>query len=169
MDLGLTGKRALITGSTAGIGHAIALGLAREGAHVCVTGRTQAAVDDAVRRISQAVPDARVQGVAADCASAEGAARVFAALPELDILVNNLGVYGRAAAFEIDDAQWQAMFDVNVMSGVRFVLAALAPAGFAWTSDATGPRTAGLVFAAIGVVGVLCFVEVGRRMRSSAI
>ncbi len=120
MDLGLTGKRALITGSTAGIGHAIALGLAREGAHVCVTGRTQAAVDDAVRRISQAVPDARVQGVAADCASAEGAARVFAALPELDILVNNLGVYGRAAAFEIDDAQWQAMFDVNVMSGVRF-------------------------------------------------
>ncbi len=120
MDLGLPGKHALVTGSTAGIGFAIAKGLAAEGASVVVTGRTQANVDAALQRIREAVADARVTGIAADCATAAGATAVFDRVPALDILVNNLGIYGRNAAFEIDDAEWQRFFEVNVMSGVRF-------------------------------------------------
>ncbi len=120
MDLGLQGKRALITGSTGGIGYAIAEGLAREGAAVWLTGRTQATVDVALARLRLAVPACTAAGSAADCATAEGAARVFEALPAVDILVNNLGIYSRCPAFEIGDAQWAAMFDTNVMSGVRF-------------------------------------------------
>ena len=120
MELGLAGKHALITGSTAGIGYAIARGLAAEGASVVVTGRTQAGVDAALRRLKEAVPDVKATGIAADCATAAGAKTVFDKVPELDILVNNLGIYGRNPAFEIDDAEWQRFFDVNVMSGVRF-------------------------------------------------
>jgi NAD(P)-dependent dehydrogenase (short-subunit alcohol dehydrogenase family) len=120
MDLGLQGKQALITGSTGGIGYAIAEGLAREGAAVWLTGRTQESVDAALARLRQAVPGGSAGGTAADCATAEGAAKVFAALPAVDILVNNLGIYARCAAFDIGDAQWAAMFDTNVMSGVRF-------------------------------------------------
>lgn len=120
MDMGLTGRRALITGATAGIGYAIAQGLAAEGARVWITGRSQAGVEAALARLAAAVPGCEAGGTAADCATEAGAAAVFAALPEADILVNNLGVYGRAAAFEITDAQWQSMFDTNVMSGVRF-------------------------------------------------
>lgn len=120
MDLGLTGKHALVTGSTAGIGYAIAKGLAAEGASVGVTGRTQASVDAALKRIEQAVPAARLTGIAADCATAAGAKVIFEKMPELDILVNNLGIYGRNPAFEIDDVEWQRFFEVNVMSGVRF-------------------------------------------------
>lgn len=120
MDLGLQGKTALITGSTSGIGHAIAEGLAREGAAVWITGRTQPAVDGALARLRQSVPGCQAGGSAADCATADGAALVFAALPAVDILVNNLGIYARGAAFELDDAQWRSMFDTNVMSGVRF-------------------------------------------------
>lgn len=120
MDLGLQGKRALITGSTGGIGHAIAEGLAREGAAVWITGRTPSTVDAALARLRQAVPGCRANGSVADCATADGAAQVFAALPAVDILVNNLGIYARGAAFEITDAQWTSMFDTNVMSGVRF-------------------------------------------------
>lgn len=120
MDLGLQGKSALVTGSTGGIGYAIAEGLAREGAAVCITGRTQASVDAALQRLRLAVPGCTAGGSAADCATADGAAIVFGALPSADILVNNLGVYARAAAFDISDAQWTAMFETNVMSGVRF-------------------------------------------------
>lgn len=120
MDLGLQGKSALITGSTGGIGYAIAEGLAREGAAVWITGRTQASVDNALQRVRMAVPGCEAGGIAADCATADGAALVFDALPSADILVNNLGVYGRVAAFDITDAQWTAMFDTNVLSGVRF-------------------------------------------------
>lgn len=120
MDLGLAGKHALVTGSTAGIGLAIARGLAAEGAHVAVTGRTQATVDAALKRIREGTPDARLVGIVADCATAAGAQAVFEKVTELDILVNNLGIYGRKAAFEIDDGEWQHFFEVNVMSGVRF-------------------------------------------------
>lgn len=120
MDLQLNARRALITGSTAGIGFAIAEGLAREGAHVVLTGRTQAAVDGALQRLAASIPGVSAAGVAADCATAAGAARVFAAVPEADILVNNLGIYERKPFFEIPDADWQRLFEVNVLSGVRF-------------------------------------------------
>jgi NAD(P)-dependent dehydrogenase (short-subunit alcohol dehydrogenase family) len=120
MELGLAGKRALVTGSTAGIGFAIAKGLAAEGADVVLTGRTQDTVEAALRRLKDAVPGAKVTGIAADCATAAGAETVFAQVPELDVLVNNLGIYGRKAAFEITDAEWQHFFETNVMSGVRF-------------------------------------------------
>lgn len=120
MDLGLTGKHALVTGSTAGIGYALAKGLAAEGAHVILTGRTQSGVDAALERLRAAVPEAKATGIAADCATAEGAARVFERVPQLDVLVNNLGIYGRKPAFEIDDGEWRRFFEVNVMSGIRF-------------------------------------------------
>ena len=120
MDLQLTNRQALVTGSTGGIGFAIAKGLAAEGAHVTITGRTQTNVDAALARLRAALPDAKVAGVAADCATAAGAETVFARVAEVDILVNNLGIYERKAFFEIPDADWQRMFEVNVMSGIRF-------------------------------------------------
>jgi len=120
MDLGLDKRRALVTGSTAGIGYAIARGLAAEGAQVVITGRTQASVDGALARLRVEVPRAAAEGIAADCATAEGAAKVFARVPELDILVNNLGIYARMPFFEIADADWHRLFEVNVLSGVRF-------------------------------------------------
>jgi NAD(P)-dependent dehydrogenase (short-subunit alcohol dehydrogenase family) len=120
MDLKLAGRRALVTGSTAGIGYAMVLGLAQEGVHVTLTGRTQAVVDASLGRLRAAVPGVAADGVAADCATAEGAAAVFARVPTVDILINNLGIYERKPFFEIPDADWQRLFDVNVMSGVRF-------------------------------------------------
>ena len=120
MDLGLTGKHALVTGSTAGIGYALAKGLAAEGARVILTGRTQSGVDAALERLRAVVPEAKATGIAADCATADGAARVFERVPQLDVLVNNLGIYGRKPAFEIDDGEWRRFFEVNVMSGIRF-------------------------------------------------
>src|SRR5512144_2307822 len=110
MDLQLNGKRALITGSTAGIGYAIARGLAAEGAHVVITGRTPASVEGALARLRKELPRASAEGVAADCASAQGAEQVFARVPEADILVNNLGIYARAPFFEIADAEWLRYF-----------------------------------------------------------
>ena len=120
MDLGLEGRQALITGSTAGIGYAIARGLAAEGARVTITGRTQGSVDAALARLRNDVPKVAAQGVAADCASAEGAQAVFARVAEVDILVNNLGIYARMPFFDIPDAEWLRYFEVNVLSGVRF-------------------------------------------------
>jgi NAD(P)-dependent dehydrogenase (short-subunit alcohol dehydrogenase family) len=120
MDLGLNGRRALVTGSTAGIGYAIAHGLAAEGAQVTITGRTQASVDAALERLWKDLPNAVVQGVAADCASADGAKAVFARVADIDILVNNLGIYARMPFFDIPDAEWLRYFEVNVLSGVRF-------------------------------------------------
>ena len=120
MDLELGGRRALITGSTAGIGYAIARGLAAEGGRVVITGRTQASVDGALARLRKEFPKAAAEGVAADCASAAGAEAVCARIADVDILVNNLGIYGRMPFFDIADAEWQRYFEVNVLSGVRF-------------------------------------------------
>ena len=120
MDLGLEGRQALITGSTAGIGYAIARGLAAEGARVTITGRTQASVDVALERLRKDLPKVVAQGVAADCASVEGAQAVFTRVAEVDILVNNLGIYARMPFFDIPDAEWLRYFEVNVLSGVRF-------------------------------------------------
>ena len=120
MDLEIEGKKALITGSTAGIGYAIARGLAAEGARVVITGRTQASVDGALAKLRNALPGANAEGAAADCATAQGAELVFAKVRDLDILVNNLGIYARAAFFDIPDAEWMRYFEVNVLSGIRF-------------------------------------------------
>jgi NAD(P)-dependent dehydrogenase (short-subunit alcohol dehydrogenase family) len=105
MDLQLSGKTAVVSGSTAGIGYATALGLARYGAHVIVTGRTQARVDTARTTIAEAVADAAVSGFAADLTTAEGAAALVAAYPRADILVNNLGIFEPRPFEEIDDAE----------------------------------------------------------------
>jgi len=133
MDLGLKGRHALVTGSTAGIGYAIARGLAGEGATVTLTGRTEASVEAALSRLRKEVPAARADGVAADCASTSGAEQVFARVPECDILVNNLGIYERKEFFEISDEDWQRLFEVNVLSGIRFARRyARAMAGRGW-------------------------------------
>ncbi len=120
MDLQIAHRTALVTGSTSGIGYAIAQGLAQEGAKVTITGRTQNSVNSALEKIRKAVPGAKADGVAADCATVAGAEALFRHLPAVDILVNNLGIYERKPFFEIPDADWQRLFDVNVMSGIRF-------------------------------------------------
>lgn len=119
MDMQLTGKKAVVTGSTAGIGFATALGLAREGASVVVNGRTTARVDSAVRRIRQALPIADVTGVAADLATAEGCVQMIAQVPFVDILVNNMGIFEPKPFEQIPDEDWMRFFEANVMSGVR--------------------------------------------------
>jgi NAD(P)-dependent dehydrogenase (short-subunit alcohol dehydrogenase family) len=119
MDLGLRGKTALVTGSTAGIGWAAALELAREGARVIVNGRTPARVDAAMREILKAAPQASVEGVAADLSTAEGAAAVVKAFPSVDILVNNMGIFEPKPFEQITDEDWLRFFQTNVMSGVR--------------------------------------------------
>ena len=123
MDLELKDRRALVTGSTLGIGYAIAETLAREGAEVVVNGRTQDRVDQAVSRIRSAVPSAKISGVAADGGTAAGVNAVIAAVPEVDILVNNLGIFEPKSFFEISDADWTRFFDINVLSGIRFARA----------------------------------------------
>ncbi len=127
MDLQLNDRHALVTGSTAGIGFAIARGLAAEGARVTLTGRTQAAVDAALARLRDSISKVQADGIAADCATAAGAQAVFARIPEVDILVNNLGIYERKPFFEIPDADWLRLFEVNVLSGVRFARRYAAP------------------------------------------
>lgn len=120
MDLGLRGRSALITGSTAGIGYAIAKGLAAEGAKVVITGRTPQRVGEALARLKKEAPGTAAEGVAADCATAQGADAVFARVADVDIVVNNLGIYERKGFFDIPDADWLRLFEINVLSGVRF-------------------------------------------------
>ena len=119
MDLGLRGKRALVTGSTAGIGLAAARSLAAEGAAVVVNGRTDARVAAAVRNIQDAVAGATVQGVAADLSTAAGCSTLVDRVPELDVLVNNLGIFEPKPFEEITDAEWLRFFETNVLSAVR--------------------------------------------------
>jgi NAD(P)-dependent dehydrogenase (short-subunit alcohol dehydrogenase family) len=121
MNIDLTGRTALVSGSTQGIGFAIAEGLARAGATVVVNGRDQERTKAAAGRIAARVPGAGLLPVAADLATAEGAETVHAAAPDLDILVNNLGIFGVKPALEIDDDEWRHYFEVNVLSAVRLI------------------------------------------------
>src|SRR6476660_9596615 len=117
MKIDLSGKTALVTGSTAGIGHAIAKGLAASGASVVINGRGQDKVDAAVRKLEGA--GLKVRGIAADVSTASGCKALVSALPEVDILINNAGIFEPKNFFEIPDEDWSRFFEVNVMSGVR--------------------------------------------------
>ncbi|HEX9433606.1 MAG TPA: SDR family oxidoreductase [Burkholderiales bacterium] len=119
MNLDISGKRAVVSGSTAGIGFATAQLLAAEGAQVVVNGRTESRVAAALEAIRKALPKAQVRGVAADLGSADGCAKLTAAVPEADILVNNVGIFEPKPFEEIGDADWMRFFEVNVLSGVR--------------------------------------------------
>ena len=121
MDLQLSGKTALVSGSTAGIGYAIALALAREGAHVIVNGRTAARVTEATDRLTTELGGigGKVSGVAADLGTAGGVKTLTDEVPKVDILVNNLGIFEPKAFADITDEDWTRFFEVNVLSGVR--------------------------------------------------
>jgi NAD(P)-dependent dehydrogenase (short-subunit alcohol dehydrogenase family) len=117
MKIDLSGKRAVVTGSTSGIG--FASGLAEAGAAVVINGRGQKNIDGATRRLHEHVPQAKVEGVAADLANAAGVAAFVAPVGAADILVNNLGIFEPKPFADISDADWQRFFETNVMSGVR--------------------------------------------------
>lgn len=119
MHIQLNGRKAIVTGSTAGIGRAIAEGLARAGAAVVINGRTQERVDATLREMRALLPEAELTGVAADVASAEGAAVLFEQAPDADILINNAGTAKLNNFFDQDDSEWLDLFQLNVMSGVR--------------------------------------------------
>lgn len=119
MDLQLQGKRALISGSTAGIGYAIAQELAAEGVDVVLNGRSSERLAQAQAQLQAAYPLVQVQGIAADLGTSEGVKQLLDNAPSVDILVNNLGIFDPRPFADINDAEWQHFFDVNVMSGVR--------------------------------------------------
>lgn len=119
LNIDLSGKTAVITGSTVGIGLAITKSLAQAGANVVVNGRTQDAVDKAVAAVQAHAPGVEVLGVAADLATVEGCQQLAEQAPHCDILINNLGIYGTVPFFDISDDEWQRYWDVNLMSGVR--------------------------------------------------
>lgn len=119
MKIELKGRKAIVTGSTAGIGLAIAEGLARAGASVVVNGRTPERVETALRDLRALLPDAEFLGVAADLSTAEGSAALAAQAPDADILVNNVGTAHPTGFFEQEDSEWLDLFQLNVMSGVR--------------------------------------------------
>lgn len=119
MKIDLTGRTALVTGSTGGIGFAIAAGLAGAGATVVINGRTQERVEQALEHLRRELPAVDAKGVAADAGTKQGCETIVAAVPDPDILVNNVGIFGPQDFFESSDEDWQRYWDVNVMSGVR--------------------------------------------------
>jgi NAD(P)-dependent dehydrogenase (short-subunit alcohol dehydrogenase family) len=124
MDLQIRGKKALVTGSTAGIGLAIATVLAREGADVIINGRTEARVAEGISKI-QAEAKGSVTGIAADAGTRDGCLQLIARVAEADILVNNLGIFEPKPFDQIPDEDWLRFFEVNVLSGVRLARAYL--------------------------------------------
>lgn len=119
MIIDLTGRKAVVTGSTAGIGRAIAEGLGRAGAAVVVNGRTETRVAKALEELRELLPKAAFTGVVADLATPDGAADLFAQAPDADILVNNVGTGRPKSFFDIEDSEWSGLFELNVMSGIR--------------------------------------------------
>jgi NAD(P)-dependent dehydrogenase (short-subunit alcohol dehydrogenase family) len=119
MDLQLKGKTALVTGSTQGIGFAIAQQLLQEGATVVINGRTTARINESINKLQQQVPGAKVSGVAADFSKVSEVDSLLKAVPEIDILVNNAGIFEPKAFVDISDAEWLRFFEINVLSGVR--------------------------------------------------
>src|SRR6187402_2413141 len=119
MNLQIDHQLALVSASTKGIGFAIARALAREGARVIINGRTAASVEEAAARIREDVPGAKLEKFPGDLSKAADAEKLVAAFPQVDILVNNLGIFDPKPFAEIPDAEWQHFFDVNVLSGVR--------------------------------------------------
>jgi NAD(P)-dependent dehydrogenase (short-subunit alcohol dehydrogenase family) len=118
MDLQLEGKRALITGSTAGIGYAIAEALVQEGASVIVNGRTKERVERAVEKLRALSSASQVDSLAADLGTAAAVQQAIRQFPEVDILINNLGIFEPKPFEEISDEDWLRLFEVNVLSGV---------------------------------------------------
>jgi len=119
MDLQLENKIAFISGSTAGIGFAIAKRFLEEGAQVIVNGRTKKSVDKAVEELKSSSANAHVSGIAADFSKVEEVNKLIDSLPEVDILVNNAGIFEPKPFAEIEDQDWFKFFEVNVMSGIR--------------------------------------------------
>jgi 3-oxoacyl-[acyl-carrier protein] reductase len=119
MDLGLADKTALVTGSTAGIGYAIAVALAREGAVVHMNGRSRDRVEQARTRLLGEVTNATVHLAPGDLSTADGAAQVINAAPDVDIVVHNAGIFGPRPFLEVPDAEWLRFYETNVVSGVR--------------------------------------------------
>ncbi len=116
MDYHLKDKLALVSGSTKGIGHAIATGLAREGAHVIVNGRTQKSVEEALAKLRDQVPDAHAEGFAGDLAQPKQIDALLKQFPAVDVLVNNLGIFDPKPFGDIPDADWHRCIDTRVMS-----------------------------------------------------
>ncbi len=125
MNLQLQGQHALVTGSTAGIGFAIAKALAAEGATVTINGRSETSVGQALQRLQALLPEASLRGVAADAATAKGCEQLTAGGPPVDILVNNMGIFDPKPFDDIPDSDWMRFFETNVMSGVRLSRALL--------------------------------------------
>jgi NAD(P)-dependent dehydrogenase (short-subunit alcohol dehydrogenase family) len=119
MIIDLTGRKAVVSGSTGGIGRAIAEGLAKAGASVVINGRGQERVTAALHEMASAIPDAKVEGIAADLATSEGVAAFVSQAADADILVNNLGTAVPKAFEDLQDEDWLNLFETNVMSGVR--------------------------------------------------
>lgn len=119
MDLKLTNKIALVTGSTKGIGFATAKKLCEEGACVIINGRNQTNVDNALNKIKDEVRNANIKGIVANLSTKEGCDKLINEIPQVDILINNLGIFEPKEFLQITDDEWFEMFNTNVMSGVR--------------------------------------------------